>query len=240
MALVDDILAGLSGDAPVREARVGLRATAIWSRRLGLAYAFPRAPDARAAGAAPRPPRLVGQSARGLAERLRSTDPEDASLGMAALNSLLEPPAQGLRDGNAFDLVRARAPGRRVAVIGHFPTVDALRALAGQLWVLELEPRGDDLPARRAAEILPAADVVAITGTTLINHTLEGLLELARGKYVVLLGPSAPLSPALFEHGVAAIGGALVDAPEAALATVSEGASFRQVDGLRRVVWERG
>jgi uncharacterized protein (DUF4213/DUF364 family) len=78
--------------------------------------------------------------------------------------------------------------------------------------------------------------VVAITGTTLINHTLESLLDLARGKVVIVLGPSTPLSPVLFDHGVSYVCGSLVEDPVAALRCVSEGESFRYTEGLRPVV----
>ena len=43
--------------------------------------------------------------------------------------------------------------------------------------MLELAPRGDDLPSEAAPELIPTADVVAITGTTLLNRTFEGLVR---------------------------------------------------------------
>ncbi len=100
------------------------------------------------------------------------------------------------------------------------------------VWVLELNPGPSDLPAERAPEIIPQADVVAITGMTLINGTFEALAALPRpGAYVVVLGPSTPLSPLLFEYGVDAISGAVITDISAALAAVSQGANFRQIPG---------
>ncbi|MFO8011204.1 MAG: DUF364 domain-containing protein [Dehalococcoidia bacterium] len=43
---------------------------------------------------------------------------------------------------------------------------------------------------------MPRADVVAITSTSLINHTFEDLIQLCDANaLVIMLGPSTPLSP---------------------------------------------
>jgi uncharacterized protein len=234
---VDDILAGLDEvDAPVRDVRLCLRATAVWSRRLGLAYAFPREPLAHGAEPDPGPRGLIERTARELAGLARSRDPAEASVGVAAINSLIPPPA-GLTDGHALDLILEHGRGRAVALVGHFPFADRLRAEAGRLDVLELNPREGDLPAAQAPRVVPRADVVAITASTLVNGTLESLLDLARGKVVILIGPTSPFSPALFARGVSAICGSVVVDPDAALRDASEGVSFRRMRGLRRVIW---
>jgi uncharacterized protein (DUF4213/DUF364 family) len=126
-----------------------------------------------------------------------------------------------------------------VEIVGHFPFVERVRQAAAECWVLELHPRPGDLSAERAAEVLPQADVVALTGTSLINHTFDELIALCRRDagnrkaYVVLLGASAPLSPVLFEYGVDAVSGTrVVDVP-AVLRAASQGATFRQIPGKR-------
>ena len=66
--------------------------------------------------------------------------------------------------------------------------------------MLELAPQAGDLPASAAAEVIPQADVVALTSMTLLNHTFDGLLALRRpDAQVMLLGPSTPLAPLLFD-----------------------------------------
>jgi uncharacterized protein (DUF4213/DUF364 family) len=122
--------------------------------------------------------------------------------------------------------------------VGHFPFVDRLRPRVGALQVLEMAPGPGDLPATAAPEVIPAADVVAITSMTFHNHTLEGLLALcAPGADVILLGPSTPLSPILYEYGVRALSGSVVTAIEPVLRLVSQGGNFRQVHkaGVRLV-----
>jgi uncharacterized protein len=81
---------------------------------------------------------------------------------------------------------------------------------------------------------------VAITGMTLINGTFESLAALPRpGAFVVVLGPSTPLSPLLFDYGIDAISGAIIMDIPAALAAVSQGANFRQIPGKRLLTMAR-
>ncbi|MEJ2209589.1 MAG: histidine kinase N-terminal 7TM domain-containing protein [Anaerolineae bacterium] len=122
----------------------------------------------------------------------------------------------------------------------HFPFVERVRRAASACWVLELHPRPGDLPAEWAAEVLPRADVVALTGTSLINHTFDDLIALCRpGAFVLLLGGSAPLTPLLFDRGVDAVSGTrVVDVP-AALQSVGQGATFRQIAGRQLLTMMR-
>jgi uncharacterized protein len=235
MTILNEILGSLEGDAAVSELRAGVRATAVWSRRLGLAYTFPRVHRGSSTRLGQKPRRLRDRSARELAELALSEDPIDASIGAAAINSLLDPEELQLDDGKAFDLILEKGEGKSVTVVGHFPFVEKLRERVAELWVLELTPREGDLPASEAARVIPRSDVVAITGTSLINHTIEPLLELARDAFTIVLGPSTPLSPVFFDWQVDAICSSVVVEPELALLDVSEGASFRFMSGLRPV-----
>jgi uncharacterized protein (DUF4213/DUF364 family) len=91
--------------------------------------------------------------------------------------------------------------------------------------------------------VLPQADVVALTGTSLLNHTFNDLIALCRpDAYVLLLGPSAPLTPVLFEAGVDAISGTRVHDAEQVLLSLAQGATFRQIKrmgGLRLLTWTK-
>jgi hypothetical protein len=182
----------------------------------------------------------VGRDARELAALARSDSLTERSIGFAALNALLDVDESACVDRNAEDLILERGRGRAVAVVGHFPFVPKVREAARACWVLELSPGPDDVPADRAPEIIPQADVVAITGMTLINGTFEALAALPRsGAFVVVLGPSTPLSPLLFDYRIDAISGAVVADIPAALAAISQGANFRQIPGKRLLTMAR-
>ena len=120
--------------------------------------------------------------------------------------------------------------GKKVAIVGSFPFVPRLRRKVGQLWVLERHPVQGEWGAEEASNIIPQADVVAITGTSLINHTFEELIKLCRPEaFVLVLGPTTPLSPVLFDYGADVISGTLITDPEKVLRYISQGASFRQI-----------
>jgi uncharacterized protein (DUF4213/DUF364 family) len=159
---------------------------------------------------------------------------------MAAFNALLEVDEAACTEVNAEDVIVRRGAGRRVAIVGHFPFVERVRQAAEVCWVLELRPRAGDLSAGQANEVLPRADVVALTGTSLLNHTFDDLVGLCRPEaFVVLLGASAPLSPVLFEHGVDAISGTRVVDVADVLQAVGQGATFRQIPGKRLLTMMR-
>lgn len=75
--------------------------------------------------------------------------------------------------------------------------------------------------------MVPKADVLVITGTTLINGTLEKILNLARpDTQVIVLGPTASLIPhAFFKRGVNILGGDIITNPDKMLDTLTEGGS---------------
>lgn len=237
--LIDDLLASLRGDAEVRHVLVGAHLTVVCSRRCGLASTLsgsqaPGRPKVRDAGS------LHRKSARELAEYARSDNPIETAIGLAALNSLLQEDEERFARLNAAEYFASRGQGAAVALIGHFPFVERLRPAVGELWVIELAPEDGDYPASMAPLLLPRADVVGITGSALVNHTLDGLLGLCRsGVPIVLVGPTTPMSPVLFDHGVSVLAGTRVRDEASVLRTVSQGASLQQVEGAERVSWIR-
>lgn len=241
---MDDLLAALPGNASVQEVRVGAFWTAVvvereGRQRCGLASTL-RGEDHHHGGRHPVQDagRLTERSALELAAMIRSDSLMEASIAMATINALLEVDEAACVELNAEEVIRELGAGKRVAIVGHFPFIPRLRPAVEELWVLELRPGPGDLPAKAAPEVIPQADVVAITSTTLINRTFDGLMALCRpDAYVLLLGPSTPLSPLLFDHGVHLLSGTLVDDVDTVLRLVSQGASFRQIHrhGVRLV-----
>jgi hypothetical protein len=183
---------------------------------------------------------LHTKTARELAEYARSDNPLEASIGVAAINSLLEVDESSAVEINAFDVLTRHGHGRNVALVGHFPFIPKLRPAVGQLWVLEQHPAEGDYPAEAAADLIPQADVVAITSTALINQTLSGLLALCRPDALVMaLGPSTPLSPVMFNHGINILSGSRIMDESAVQRTVAQAASFQQVEGVRLLTLQR-
>ncbi|MCJ7623055.1 MAG: DUF364 domain-containing protein [Anaerolineaceae bacterium] len=242
MELLEKLLDTLP-DGEVHKVLIGLNWTAVVTvvdgvKRCGLAstlggnHEHHGVPDVPEAGS------LETFSGRELANFVRSSSATLASVGAAALNALLPLYPETWVDINAEHVIAEHGAGKTVALVGSFPFVQRLRPSLGKLYVIERNPQAGDLPEEAAPDILPAADVVAITAMTLINHSLENLLRLCSpDATIILLGPSTPLSPLLFEYGVNLLSGSIVTDIEPVLCAISQGANFRQVHraGVRLV-----
>lgn len=240
MKIIDEILSSLDYKAPVGDIRQGPFQTAVLTRHCGLASTPHDSGPHHSRTPVNEAGLLMEKDARALACMAKSESPPEAAIGMATINSLIEIEEQRCAEVNAGDLLARKGQGQRVAIVGHFPFVPQLRSVAEELWVIERKPREGDLPEAEADRLIPQADVVAITGTAFTNHTLEHLLGLCNPKaYVVILGGTTPLSPVLFDYGISALSGTRVIDPKTVLRCVSQGATFRQIKGIRLLTMER-
>lgn len=237
MGVIDGLIASLSGEPiPVRSVVIGIRWTAVTSRGCGVA-ASSLVTDDCVVQTLPDAGEYHHKTAQELVRGLYSLNTLEASIGLAAYNSTLTPPTGYTMELNAFDLLAQQGSGKNVVMVGHFPQVEWLQERVKSLKVLEKRPRPGDYPAEAAPDLIPAADLVAITAMTIQNHTIDGLLALCPpGAEVVILGPSAPLTPVLFDYGVDYISGLLVTDEEKVLLTIMQGGSVRKAHGTKKVV----
>ncbi len=240
MPIRDSLLANLPPDAAVRDVCIGLHWVLVMlgDGRCGMASTLPfnkhhphGCERVEHAGV------LHTLTAHQLAGLARSEIGPEVSVGWAAINALVLPADEReWVDLNARDWLLEHGQGRRLALVGHFPFVEHLRKGLETFWVLELDPGPDDLPASAAPEVIPQADIVALSSMTLINGTFDDLAVLWRpDAFVMLVGPSTPLAPRLFDAGVDILAGTLVVDPDAVRRGVSQAASYQQIPGTRRV-----
>jgi uncharacterized protein len=192
--------------------------------------------------AMPFPGKLRGRPAHELLAETGSAHGIRRAVGIATMNALADlcwqrRPAPGMELLTGVDAYDAAAiqPGEQVVVVGAFvPFLKALKRAGQRYTVLEIDPatlKPEELPfyrhADEAASVVPGADVVLITGTTLLNDTLENLLALCRpSARVVMVGPTVGLLPdALLRRGVDVLGGVRVTDPDAFLEMLAEGGS---------------
>ena len=183
------------------------------------------------------PGTLAGRPVRELAGWLRSWDPYEATVAMAAANSLIN--AESALAASATPLFPESCPnlavfahfaerlaGRRVVVVGHYPGLEDLD-LGWELSVLERKPGPGDLPDPAAEYLLPRADWVFLTATSIINKTFPRLAELSREANLVLMGPTVPWLEELSGFGVDYLAGVQAEDGEGLRATVAEGGGTR-------------
>ncbi|MGC8816720.1 MAG: Rossmann-like domain-containing protein [Candidatus Hadarchaeum sp.] len=215
--LIDDLIASLpEKEHEVKEVRVGYLWIGVVTKNCGLAknYGGPYTPAPAGFG------NLEKLGCAKLLSYARSWNFLEAGIGIATLNSLID--VRGKRK-NAFDIIREVGRNKRIVMVGHFPDAKDLRKTAKEVWVLERNPQPGDLPDTAAEYLIPKADVVAITGSAIINKSLERLLELSRGKFTVILGPSTPMSEVLFDYGADVLAGVRVKNPAGVMRKISQG-----------------
>lgn len=222
----------LRASTSVAEVRVGLGYTAVMleDSRTGVAFTVFQARHRGCAlfqGIRP----MAGGPANRLLKLIESLDTVEATVGLAAANAISNVRPASAVPGDVLDAVNLD-PSDRVAMIGYFgPLVPSLRNRVAHLEIFEEDTSAasDLLPAEEACTRLPEAQVAIISSVTIVNNTVDALLDAARNcREVVLLGSSTPLLPAAFEDTpVTYLSGITIEDPPGILQAVSEGAGTR-------------
>jgi len=123
--------------------------------------------------------------------------------------------------------------GENVVVVGGFQSyIRKISQTGCRLTVLEKNENcltGDQkafyMPAEEYMNILPVADIVIITGQTIVNRTIDDLLEAINpSARVVITGPSCNIIPdVLFANKVSMVGAVRILKPDLLFDLVSEG-----------------
>ena len=219
----DALIEDLPEDVAVVAAHRGRRWTRVLNSADGVGSAWTmdvRSRPALSAEAddAPRP-------LRDAAALIKSWNLAEASVGLATLNSWYSraevarshgfvPTGKGLTWRQVFDPYNDLVEGRTVAVIGHFPFARAALWKAGDVQILERDVRSGDYPDTACEYLLPEADYVFISSSSLVNKTAPRLVALGAdaGAHVVLVGPSTPMHPLWLDLGVDMVTGWVPDA----------------------------
>jgi uncharacterized protein (DUF4213/DUF364 family) len=185
----------------------------------------------------PWPGTLVGRNALDIANWIRHWDASEAVVGAVAINALVNADAPALRDAQllegiapghlrVFEYFKSQIKNSRVAVIGRYPGLD-------RLWsdidyqCIERRPQAGDLPDTAVDYVLPRADWIFITASSIANKTLPHLLALTKNANVVLMGPSLPWLYEWADYGVRYLAGVEVCEPQKLVEIAAEGGGTR-------------
>lgn len=169
------------------------------------------------------------------------------TLGIAALNALsnyiweleengeLKKSSYGpIMSVDAFDKIDVTKYDKTVVVGALIPMLKKLIANGNDFKILEQDPRTLKerempfyAPAEDADKYVPEADLLVITGVTVLNGTLSHILEIAKDDATILVtGPTASMIPdVFFEKGVTMTGGIVVTDADELLDVISEAGS---------------
>ena len=139
-------------------------------------------------------------SAHELANQIYSKDAFLSTLALSAVNAC----------NNSLDYIRTNhleyekddictkelsLDNKTVGIIGHMKrTYDQMNDYYAlkKIYMFDLDETKGDYPPESEPVLLPECDVVIITATTLINHTLSEIITWSPNAYRILYGPSAP------------------------------------------------
>jgi len=184
MNLLNDLIQSVEdGNALAQDVRVGISWTGVKGRYGGVAktYGIPVSHGNYTTHLG----YLNEKSTLELVEYARSWNLVEASIGVAALNSMIK--VKGKTGVNALEMVLEMGKNKKITMLGKFPLTEEIRAISKELWVLEanqslLNPKECIISESASEYVIPDSDIVIITGSTLINKSMERLLELSNFK----------------------------------------------------------
>jgi uncharacterized protein (DUF4213/DUF364 family) len=183
-----------------------------------------------------------GRPVEDFLETVFDKSPIKRAIGIAVVNALSascwerDPPRDYSleRGSDALDTVEIPDEAEVVVVGALVPILKRLKQRGKPYAVIEMDPRTlkqDELPfwvpVERTSEVVAKADLLVVTGTSILFHSLEPILAAVKpGARVIVVGPTASMLPGAFiRRGVSVLGGDLVYRPDDLLNILSEGGS---------------
>jgi len=165
-----------------------------------------------------------------------------SAIGVAAANAISqliiesesENEYQIVRDRDGFDLLEIE-PGETVSLIGAFgPYIRRLKMMGNPFFIVEKNPqtlRLDEMKYFKSqtemATALKESDVVIITGTAIVNHTIDHILSyISDRQRTAIIGPTASMIPdTFFKRGVNVMAGVRMLNPDGMIKILKQGGS---------------
>jgi hypothetical protein len=160
---------------------------------------------------------LIGRKVAEIArEHLASNEALKIAVGMACLKCVI-PPVAVFSGSSAMDRFSEETKTRPSCFIGHFHDAEKWRDEGRPVSIVELLPRAGDIHWDDSRAALSRAELVFMTGLTLVNRTFGEVIRRTPNAAVrVIMGPTVPLAPSLFRLGLHWLGASrIVDAQKA-------------------------
>jgi uncharacterized protein len=222
-------------NALVREIIIGLTWTYCQADGIGLCMS-----PGQATRTLPWSGTLVDIAIANIAPWLKSWDSYQATVAMAAINAVINPSSpllassqplypQGSANLAVFEHFLPLIRGKRVITIGRYPGLSEYEQEV-DMTILERQPSNQDLPDTACEYLLPEADWVFLTATSIVNKTFPRLVELSQNAQLVLMGPTVPWLSDLADMGINYLAGVAIAHPEGLRQTIAEGGGTRIFD----------
>jgi uncharacterized protein (DUF4213/DUF364 family) len=165
-----------------------------------------------------------------------------SAIGVATLNALSQLIIQDgngveyqiIIDTDGFDLLKVQ-PHETVTLVGAFgPFIRRLKMMGNPFFIIEKNPqtlRADEIKYFKSesemASTIGISNVVIITGTAIVNHTIDSILSsINHDKRTAIIGPTASMIPdAFFKRGVTVMAGVRILNPDLMIKILKQGGS---------------
>jgi len=226
MTIVDKIVPGPKFMAVIAGGRMGISAT------LG---AVPDKNDLALFKSAP------GKTLKTVAEYAYMPSPGATALGIAAINAGFSPDPARVEpcDFPADDLIAELGKDKNTGLVGNFPFVNRLADRVGRLHLFELRDVPGAVPRDQWEKTLGELDVLALTATTLLTRQAAWYLDRANQAQIIILGPTTPAAPVLFQYGADYLCGSVVTDIDKVAEGIKTGLPFSQVKRNGGIIFTR-
>lgn len=171
---------------------------------------------------------IKGRSCNEITSWAMSTNLLKAALGIACINALCKSEIdERFIEVDAMEVLDIK-DDETLGIIGYYkPVLEKKKDFAKKIYVFERNITDEDIlyPDWSEDIYLPECDVVIITGTTLINKTVDHIISCCtKAREIAIIGPTCTLCPSVFKkHGVTLIAGVEVMNNEKVLDIAAEG-----------------
>ncbi len=183
----------------ITDIRIGLGYTLIELNKsmCGISYSFIKEINTQTCTAVEYAGDMIGKRADYLIEKIFSYNLLDAALAIAAANAILNRES----DSIDFDIIEPIDKDKSVVMIGYFgPLIKTIRDRAKKFVVCDRSWKADGLPDYASFFELQKCDIALISATTLINKTIDNLLDVTTAETVAILGPSCLMDKEIFAN----------------------------------------
>ena len=185
---------------------------------------------------------LEGKPASEIVQYATDKNVIKSAIGVATLNALSQSimessegaDYQMVKEMDGFDLLKIQSH-ETVSLIGAFsPYIKRLKMMGNPFYIIEKHPqtlRPDEMkyfkPEKEMASALEKSGVVVLTGTSIVNHSIDPILHFLRnGKRAGIIGPTASMIPdAFFKRGIHVMAGVRISNPDLMIKILKQGGS---------------
>jgi len=235
--IIDDIIKSAveaSQNRKIKDIRVGLGyiCTMLESGECGLAYSF-RNELGHCCSVLAQAGDLIGKECEEIIPWLKDKNLLKAAVGLSVINAVLNNQFHESESGNVVKAIEM-CKDETFGMVGDFePILSFVRKQTEKIYVFERIAQEKDglYPDKDIPRYLPDCDVIVITGTSIINNTIDDVLPFcSKAREVFIVGPSTTLHPESFmKYNVTLLAGTVVTDPEKMMRIISQGGGTMQM-----------